>query len=272
MLRRAPRLLARIHFVDLLLSWVTGALVRTARRAGASRLAKEQAEAEAATEHERGRIARDMHDVVAHSLAVVIAQADGARYALAATSSAASSSDHRSSGAAPSVGTEAAAQALTTIASTARSALTDVRLLLTQLRHSDPAGPQPTLDDLEALYAEVRAAGLDVRVDVDPAPRAEPGAAVQLAVFRILQEALTNALRHGDGTPAEVSLAWHADRVLVAVRNRIRVGVTTTGAGHGLVGMRERAQLTGGVLEAGADGDDFVVRATLPTPPVGHSA
>ena len=136
------------------------------------------------------RIARDMHDVVAHSLAVVIAQADGARYAPRRRRI-------------PAVATEA----LGTISTTARAALADVRLLLTQLRHSQGDGPQPTLADLEALYAQVRAAGVDLRVDVDPAPPGEPPAAVQLAVYRILQEALTNALRHGDGGPVAVRLA-----------------------------------------------------------------
>ena len=110
----------------LMLSWVTGALVRTAMRAAANSRAQRAAEAETIAEQQRVRIARDMHDVVAHSLAVVIAQADGARYA-AATDPAATS------------------DALATISTTARSALTDVRLLLTQLRHSQAEGPQPTL-------------------------------------------------------------------------------------------------------------------------------
>ena len=118
-----------------------------------------------------------------------------------------------------------AADALTTISATARSALADVRLLLTQLRHSEGTGPQPTLADLEALYAQVRAAGVELRVDVDPAPTAQPTAAVQLAVYRILQEALTNALRHGDGGPVVVRLAWHAATgSQLEVRNGSRPG------------------------------------------------
>ena len=115
----------------LLLAWTIGALVRAALRASANREAQERAEAEAVVEQERVRIARDMHDVVAHSLAVVIAQADGARYAAAAD---------------PAVATAA----LGTISTTARAALADVRLLLAQLRHSEGDGPQPTLADLEA--------------------------------------------------------------------------------------------------------------------------
>jgi signal transduction histidine kinase len=227
----------------LLLAWTIGALVRAALRASANREAQERAETEAVVEQERVRIARDMHDVVAHSLAVVIAQADGARYAAASD---------------PAVATEA----LGTISATARSALADVRLLLAQLRHSEGSGPQPMLADLEALYAQVRASGVDLRVTVDPAPASEPPAGAQLAVYRILQEALTNALRHGDGGPVAVSLAWHPDRVELEVRNPAREPVANPG--HGTIGMRERAQLAGGTLTAGAEGTDFVVRGILP--------
>lgn len=233
----------------LLLAWTCGALVRTARRARENRAAQERAEAEARAEFERVRIARDMHDVVAHSLAVVVAQADGARYAAATDP-------------------EAAGAALQTIATTARAALADVRLLLTQLRHSQGDGPQPGVADLEALYAQVRAAGVDLRVDLDPTPSGEVPAAVQLAVYRILQEALTNALRHGAGGPVSVQLAWHADRVDLRVRNRRGEQAPRedheVSRGHGVIGMRERAQLTGGRLQAGAEDGDWVVAATLP--------
>jgi len=231
----------------LMLSWTAGALVRTAMRARENRLAQQRAEADAIAEQERVRIARDMHDVVAHSLAVVIAQADGARYAAKADP-------------------DAATAALGTISTTARSALADVRLLLTQLRHSQADGPQPTLADLEELYAQVRAAGLELRVDVDPAPLGTPPAALQLAVYRILQEALTNALRHGTG-PVDVLLSWHPDRVDLHVRNLLLATVPADappGGRHGLIGMRERAQLVGGSLDAGEEAGAFVVRARLP--------
>lgn len=239
------------------LSWTIGALVRTAVRARENREAQQQAEAEAIAEQERVRIARDMHDVVAHSLAVVVAQADGARYAAASDPS-------------------AAVTALGTISTTARSALADVRLLLTQLRHSQGAGPQPTIADLEELYAQVRAAGVPLRVEVDPMPPGEAPAAVQLAVYRILQEALTNALRHGaQGAPVDVRLSWLPDRVELTVHNPLAPppGPGETGRGpadgprgHGIIGMRERAQLAGGRLDAGASAAEgrFVVRATIP--------
>ena len=239
------------------LAWTIGALVRMALRARENRAAQERAEAEAVAEAERVRIARDMHDVVAHSLAVIIAQSDGARYAAATDP-------------------DAAPAALGTIAATARSALTDVRLLLAQLRspHARAAataapdapsyGPQPTIDDLDRLYAHVRAAGVDLSVDVDPAPAAPPPAAVQLAVYRILQEALTNALRHGDGGRVDVRLAWYPVRVDLVVTNGVGVAADAPRQGHGLIGMRERAQLVGGTFHAAVDGGVFVVRAILP--------
>lgn len=232
----------------LLLSWTVGALVRTAFRARDNQLAQERAEAEIAVEAERNRIARDMHDVVAHSLAVVIAQADGARYAASAD---------------PVVSTAALGQ----IAATARSALSDVRLLLTQLRHSEAEGPQPTIADLEQLYAQVRGAGVDLRVDVDPLPRQEPPAAVQLATYRILQEALTNALRHGDGGAVDVRLAWHPDRVHIEVVNGRGDAQADSGgrSGHGIIGMGERAGLVGGTVTAAPNAQgQFVVSARLP--------
>ncbi|MGV9194650.1 sensor histidine kinase [Microbacterium sp. MC2] len=231
--------------LGLLLAWTIGALVRMAVHARENREAQERAEAETAAEQERTRIARDMHDVVAHSLAVVIAQADGARYAAAADPAAAST-------------------ALATISSTARSALSDVRMLLTQLRHSQAEGPQPTLADLEELYAQVRGAGVPLRVDVDPAPATEPPAAVQLAVYRILQEATTNALRHGAAGTVDIGLGWHADRVELTVRNPISGTAAAGSGGHGLIGMRERAQLVGGTMDAGAADGQYTVRATLP--------
>jgi len=173
----------------------------------ASRRAQVEAEASHAIAHremlieqERTRIARDMHDVVAHSLAVVIAQADGARYARASDAGAVDT-------------------ALLTIAATARSALGDVRVLLAQLRADGPVGPQPGLVDLETLYAQLRASGLRLRVQQAGAPGDLP-AGQQLAIYRIVQEALTNALRHGDrSADVRVRLAWTPDAVELGIRN-----------------------------------------------------
>ncbi len=243
----------------LLLAWTAGALVRTARRAREHRGAQRRAEADAALEQERLRIARDMHDVVAHSLAVVIAQADGARYAAAADPA-------------------ATAAALETISTTARTALADVRTLLTRLRRSDADGPQPALADLDALFVQLRTAGLDLRVEPSAAFAGTVSPAVQLAAYRILQEALTNALRHGDAGPVHVRLAGDADRIELSVRNRLVAaralhGVggprlapsdEDSGAGHGVTGMRERASAVGGTLTAGPRGGSYTVTASLP--------
>ncbi|MFJ2502980.1 sensor histidine kinase [Microbacterium sp. NPDC087592] len=237
-------LLLIVSVMALGFAWVCGLLWRVVLRARRTRAAQLQAESLAVEEQERVRIARDMHDIVAHSLAVVIAQADGARYAAAAKP-------------------EMATEALGTIAQTARGALSDVRMLLTQLRHRQGDGPQPTLADLEALFAQVRQAGIEPRVTVDPMPPGEPPGAIQLAVYRILQEALTNAIRHGDGA-VDVHLAWFPDRVDIDVRNTVPRETTVAPGGHGVIGMRERAQLVGGSLQAEHRGAQFVVHASLP--------
>lgn len=238
--------------LTLVLAWGSGLLWRMVLNGRRTRMAQVRAEALAASEAERVRIARDMHDVVAHSLAVVIAQADGARYAA-------------------KTAPDLAAEALTTIASTARGALTDVRVLLTQLRHQQSAGPQPTLDDLEGLFVQLRQAGMDLRVTVAPVPPGDPPASIQLAVYRIVQEALTNAMRHGDGDsaqPVDVTLSWWADAVDVVILNAVSARRPSrseaTVGGHGLIGMTERAHLVGGMLSAERFDEQFVVRARLP--------
>ncbi|PPH45589.1 hypothetical protein C5D09_10595 [Rathayibacter sp. AY1C9] len=240
------------------LSWTIGLLSRSVRRAREGQTLRAQAEQERAraqreldTVEERNRIARDMHDVVAHSLAVVIAQADGARY-LGATSP------------------EQTDAALLTISSVARDALGDVRVLLAQLRHSQSDGPQPGARDLPALLDSVGGAGAPVRaelaVDLEAVPRA-----VGLALYRIAQEATTNALRHGrPGSPLDIALRQDGGELALTVRNARCADVerdSLPGDGHGLVGMRERAALVGGVLAAGPVGDDFVVDARLPSSP-----
>ena len=117
----------------------------------------------------------------------------------------------------------------------------------------------------------MRAAGVDLTVEVDPAPPTEPPAAVQLALFRIVQEALTNALRHGDtSAPVSVRLAWlpaiarGGPGVQLEVRNRRKAGARQSASGHGLIGMGERASLVGGWLNAGELDGDFAVTAVLP--------
>src|SRR5690554_2404980 len=216
------------------LSWTLGLLARTSRTARESREAQARAEEEEAqvrqdiiVEQERNRIARDMHDVVAHSLAVVIAQADGARYAQAHDPS-------------------ATADALTTISTTAREALSDVRVLLGQLRHSQGESPQPVLHDLDRLIEQMRSSGLTIARSESGTP-ITLGTSQQLAIYRIVQEALTNALRHGDSSEeVQVRIEWSPDNVELAVTNALSTAPAgAPNAGHGLVGMRERAALLG---------------------------
>jgi len=116
----------------------------------------------------------------------------------------------------------------------------------------------------------VRAAGIEPRVTVDPMPPGEPPAGIQLAVYRILQEALTNAIRHGTGD-VDVRLSWYADSVQITVRNGVppTPRQAHTERGHGLIGMRERAQLVGGTLTAEREAEGFVVHAALPIAPAG---
>lgn len=235
------------------LSWTLGLLARTRRTARESREAQQRAEEEEArarqdiiVEQERNRIARDMHDVVAHSLAVVIAQADGARYAQAKDP-------------------ESTVAALTTISTTAREALSDVRVLLSQLRHSQGESPQPVLDDLDRLIDQLRASGLTIARTEDGAPT-PLGTSQQLAIYRIVQEALTNALRHGDAeVEVQLRFEWSLDGVELTVTNALSTSPSPVSTvGHGLVGMRERATLVGGWLTAEPRQGLFVMTAGIP--------
>jgi signal transduction histidine kinase len=200
---------------------------------------------------ERARIARDLHDVIAHSLSVVITQADGGRYA----------AEHDS---------RAATAALHTIAKTAREAQAEMRRALGVLgeRPDDPLRPQPGIDDLGVLVARTRDAGLPVEL-AEEGRRRVLAPAAGLTVYRVVQEALTNVLKHaGAGATATVVLGWDPDRVTLVVRDD---GSGTSGHGHdsrgrGLAGMRERAEARGGTISAGPlPGGGFEVRATIPT-------
>jgi signal transduction histidine kinase len=231
----------------LALSWTLGLLAKTWATARESRLRQATAERETRVQQQRTRIARDMHDVVAHSLAVVIAQADGARYAGRADPTAAEA-------------------ALVTISSTAREALSEVRGLLAQLRDDDEHGPQPTLAELPVLFSQLTDAGLPVRVDESGASVSLPPGQ-QLAVYRVVQEALVNALRHGDGSDAEVRIDWSPSELSVSVANGIGFATSALAPdapGYGITGMRERVQLAGGSLTSGREGGRFVMRFTMP--------
>ncbi|WP_278315393.1 sensor histidine kinase [Lolliginicoccus levis] len=205
---------------------------------------------------ERTRIAREMHDIVAHSLTVVIAQADGGRYAARASP-------------------EAAARALEQISATGRQALTDMRALLSVLRDGAPrdTGSTPVIGDIPALINDMRRSGLDIELTVDGEARDLP-AGTSLTAYRIVQESLTNVLKHaGPRARVGVDLEW-TEKAL-----RLRISDDGNGiagilprpetAGQGVRGMQERARLYGGEVTAGptaAGGYEVAARLPLTTP------
>ena len=202
------------------------------------------AQVQAGLEQERTRIAADMHDLVAHTWAVVAAQADGARYALGN-----GSPDGK------------AGEALEVIAETARDSIADLRDLLAELRYEQPATPAAR-GSREPLLQRMRASGMDVRVTAVGEPGSE---LLVVTAQRLLAESLTNALKHGDlSHPVEVEEDWQHGYRLV-VRNRVR-GSSGPGTGHGLAGMRDRAHLAGGTFEAGSSDGIWTVRAEVPEP------
>lgn len=240
-------------------AWAFGDVVRSralALRALTDRARQLEVEAvqerELAAADERNRIAREMHDIVAHSLQVIITQADGGRYAAAANPA-------------------AAVDALGTIADTGRGALAEMRRLLGVLRGPGDAEfrPQPGLMDLPDLLDTMRLTGLDVDAVVTGTPRRPLPAGAELAAYRVAQEALTNAARHGGpDVRARVELTWSPSGLAIEVRDDGRgaaASPATRGSGQGLRGLRERVDLFGGTVEAGpVVGGGFRVRATLP--------
>ena len=249
------------------LCWVLGRLTRI-RRAyyvqledRAARLERERdAQAKIAVAAERARIARELHDVVAHNVSVMIVQADGASFVMDSSP-------------------EQARQALATIAGTGRQALEEMRRLLGLLRSADSGSeyvPQPGVEQLPDLLEQVRSAGLPVAFEVEGEPRELPRG-VELTAYRIVQEALTNARKHG-GPQAAASVRLRFDDrgldVLIEDNGRgasaelARDG-GEDGFGHGLIGMRERVGMVGGTLDAGprAGGSGFRIDAWLPLKP-----
>ncbi|MDG4825918.1 sensor histidine kinase [Asanoa sp. WMMD1127] len=228
---------------------------RRVSRADAAHLAARDAYAGTLVEHtargERARIARELHDVVAHHISMISVQAENARFTTPGL---------------PAAGAERFAA----IGGTARAALTEMRRLLGVLR-ADAAPvtperrPQPGLRELAALLDEARdAAGSGARLILrGPPVPLDPG--VELAAYRIVQEALTNARRHAPGAAVDVEITYRADGLGLRIRDN-GPGPEGAAAGHGLSGMRERAVAVGGRLRTGVAGPagGFVVEATLP--------
>jgi signal transduction histidine kinase len=208
-----------------------------------------EGEAQAAVQEERARIARELHDVVAHDVSVMVVQAAAAKRIVEREP-------------------DRAEEAIVSIEGTGREALAEMRRLLGVLRRGDEdlaLAPQPSLSRVDALLARTRAAGLDVALERsgDDAPLP---AGVDLAAYRVVQEALANVVRHAGAEHATVRLTYDPRAVVVEVVDDGR-GATNGGgkAGHGLIGLRERVDLYGGDFEAGprAEGG-FGVRARLP--------
>ncbi|CAL9504396.1 hypothetical protein SUDANB120_03511 [Streptomyces sp. enrichment culture] len=251
--------------VPFALAWVLGDSLRTRRAYYAElvernqRLEKErEAQAKVAVAAERARIARELHDVVAHNVSVMVVQADGAAYVM-------------------DVAPEQAKEALQTISGTGRQALAEMRRLLGVLRTGEPQEsedyvPQPDVEQIEVLVEQVRAAGLDVDFEVEGAPRKLP-TGVELTAYRIVQEALTNTRKHGGPeASASVRLVYFDDGLGLLVEDDGRGAAHemyedggADGAGHGLIGMRERVGMVGGTLDAGPrPGGGFRISALLP--------
>ena len=217
--------------------------------------AEQQRQTARAVEDERARIARELHDVVAHGLSVIVVQAGAERRSLHG----------------PDVDEESLDAALGSIESVGREALVDLRRLLGLLRRTDDPvalSPQPGLAQLDDLLSSVREAGLQVDVDIsgDPSPL-PPG--LDLTVYRIVQEALTNVLKHANAHCVRVRVAFQRTHLDLEVSDDgssgPRTGIATAGPGHGLIGMRERVNVFGGTISAGvAAGGGWTVHARLP--------
>ena len=224
------------------------AVVESERRVG--QLALEQQEQFQAAAIERERLARELHDVVAHSVSVMTVQSTAARRVIAEDP-------------------PRAATALEAIERTGREAMAEMRRMVSVLRPGPaaaPLSPQPGIDDLAALVEQMEAAGLQVEMHVEGEPRRVP-MAVGLSTYRIVQEALTNTLKHAGPVKAEVLLRYAPGTIEIECRDGGGSVPVPAGAngGHGLLGMRERATLLGGAVAAGARPDGgFQVKARLP--------
>jgi signal transduction histidine kinase len=244
-------------FIPILfgITWLAGYAVR--QRAEQAEEAEERAAqaererdaaARIAVAEERARIARELHDVVAHSVSVMVLQTGAVRHKL------------------PEEQAEEA-DALRGVEKTGRTALAEMRRLLGAMRREGEdveLGPQPGLDALDGLLDDVGRSGLPVRLHVDGERFALPPA-VDLSAYRIVQEGLTNALKHARATQADVTLRYAPDELRIEVRDDGPGGATTDGQGHGLVGVRERVKIYGGEMTAGrATEGGFVLSARLP--------
>ena len=241
--------------VNFAIGWAAGfALRERAEKAEAAEMRATQAErdreaaARIAVAEERARIARELHDIVAHAVSVMVLQVGAVRHKLP----------------------EAQAEdrdALRSVERAGRTALAEMRRLLAAIRpDGDEAEllPQPGLDGLDLLVEEIGRAGLPVELHVDGDPFPLPRG-VELSAYRIVQEGLTNALKHARATVADVTVRYWPDELEIEVRDNGQGSATSDGLGHGLVGVRERVMIYDGEMTAGtASGGGFVLSTRLP--------
>lgn len=227
-------------------AWMLGRAVRSRQlRAVAAEMKVQEV-----VDEERGRIARELHDIVAHGVSMMVLQAGAARQTVRRQP-------------------EQAEEILETIEEVGRSSINELSYMLGVLRgtNGDTAGDaNPTLDSLGQLADEVTVAGLKVNVKVDGTPRALP-AGLETSAYRIVQESLTNVRKHSTANTADVVVTYEPEGVFIEVKDngRGRSGASS-GGGHGLVGMRERVSMLGGTVDAGPGGEGgWVVSARIPT-------
>jgi len=235
-----------------LVTWVIGDYIRSRRRFIAELVSRHRQERAQAAEQERLRIARELHDVVAHNVSAMAIQAGAAR-----------------------VTGSADKEALASIEQSARDTLAELNRLLGVLRKTGeaPLAPQPTLTDAETLLKPARDAGLKATLKTTGEPRPLP-AAVELSAYRIVQEAITNVLKHANASRVQVTVDYRPDAIMLTIGDNGAGADQSESTGHGLIGMRERVELFGGDLTTGSSSlGGFTVRATLPVKsscPAGH--
>src|SRR5262249_27820277 len=242
------------------LGWVCGAYVSELRGRAARSRREQELETGRAVAEEQARVGRELHDVIAHTLSVIVIQAGAAADVFDASPA-------------------AARQALGSIGAAGRQALAELRRVLAAVRprpgQEEDGAPPPGLAGLGELLDRVRAAGLDVTARVDGAPAGLP-AGVDLAAYRIVQEALTNTLKHARAQAAEVHVCYSPAGLVVEVtddgRAAVPAGPRGPAGGRGLIGMRERAALHGGTCQAGPrPGGGFAVRVRFPVDALGRA-
>ena len=241
--------------VDFGISWAAGFVLRDrAQKAEAAEVRAAQAEREreaaarVAVAEERARIARELHDIVAHAVSVMVLQVGAVRHQLPGE-------------------LDEQGGALRDVERAGRTALAEMRRLLAAMRREGDEAelvPQPGLDGIDSLLEEIGRAGLPVELHVDGDPVPLPRG-IDLSAYRIVQEGLTNALKHAHATDADVTFRYLPDELEIEIRDNGLGSSTTDGLGHGLVGVRERVKIYGGEMSAGsANGGGFVLSTRLP--------